>query len=540
MLKLFVLTKTLLKETLNGFKFTKSKFVNMLLIGIIIITLIVPISVGMHFLIKDFLNQGNVQSILLMFLPLLIGLASFAILFFVFFQVPSMYLFQQENPRLLSYPISTPTLLTSKFILVLLFEYIVAGTFLIPVFINLLNQNFSLLNLFIYSVIFLVLPIAPVAISIIVPLLLLKIFPGLRNKNLLTFIISILAIALALGYQYINGHFISNTAPSFFDSLESLAQMFVKPFNLVLPYLSFFTKAIVNSSLFDLLIGCVIVSLYFIAYLLVGQFTFVDIVTSMKIGKTNNKKISDTIKSTSLYEEVFKRDLRNIFRNPSFALNHLVAVLIFPLITLIYIISGQFNLEEINNVLPTLYNFVNPLLLFSVAGFVLGFFISSTNSYSGTMISRELPQLDYIKTYPVRFIEIIKGKSLVSLLFMFLTIVINSTMISFLLKPSFIYVLTFVLCSLMASVFVNIFQCWLDLTRPNFKWTNEQQLVKNSLNVFIVTIGAMLIVVALVVVAYVLRNNPLVYLLSVLSVLVLLSVLLIYRINKLADRFLER
>ena len=197
------------------------------------------------------------------------------------------------------------------------------------------------------------------------------------------------------------------------------------------------------------------------------------------------------------------------------------------MIILLPFINGQAESDiGLDTILPfiheALQNPTNLLYYGLMIGAGVGLFVGmNNNTLSVTTISREAKELVHIKTYPIEYKDMLLGKFLVSILFNLFAMSVFLIALNFMIKLPLTFNLVLILVGLIATTFTGLGAIIIDLKKPNLKWTNETQVVKQSKNVMFSTFGS-LILIALIVAAGVILNQ-----FKILYVVFMLAILLV-------------
>jgi ABC-2 type transport system permease protein len=177
---------------------------------------------------------------------------------------------------------------------------------------------------------------------------------------------------------------------------------------------------------------------------------------------------------------IYLREWRMVLRTPTYAINSLSSIFMTPLIVSMPTMfsSGQWDRAQL---LGFLHSQVPVPLLILITTGIIGFF-SAINPAAGTVISREGTNFWLAQTVPI------PGRTQVLIKYGFgASISIPAVALAALCLPLSLGIAwpvaagVFALCALMC-LHINAVAVLIDLARPNFRWENPAQIIKQSLN----------------------------------------------------------
>ena len=174
-------------------------------------------------------------------------------------------------------------------------------------------------------------------------------------------------------------------------------------------------------------------------------------------------------------------------------------------------IFGNFESDlDMTSFMPLLNQYLNDIQLgvpiALIAGVVIGLFIGSMNMLSVTALSREAKVIDHIKAYPIDHYKMMLGKLIFNIGLSLLGVVLTIVVINVWITLPLLFNLLVLVSSIIAVTFTNLFGMLVDLFRPNLKWTNEIQVIKQGLNGFIYIFGLWILIGILGFIAWQLRD----------------------------------
>lgn len=422
-------------------------------------------------------------------------LVSVIIFIFSLLQVPSVYYFSKDTESFLSLPLKPSEILGGRFLTSVIYEYLLIIIVYLPLLFSYLAFDFSIVKLLFGVIVGLVLPFIPVLLASLIIIFLMNFVPLFKNKNALNLIIGIFTIVFAIGIQFSIG---SQASVENYQKLQDMLiygnDSLLNNFFKIYPFVIWAANAITKSSILDLLLYLGFTLLLIMLYFIFTQRFYLNGVTNISEGSRSRKRFDKENMQTYRQESTtllfFKRELKLLFRTPTYLLNLVLGTLIGPILVLVYtfIAGGEsaLNVEQFNEFSAIINNFlaspINVVATVVVGGFVFGLVLSMLNMISITAISREGQGLYNLKSLPIRFWEVLLGKILVGVsLSMFGALLLVIPIILYVnINP--LILIGVIVYSFLVVFGYNALGIYIDVKKPKLNWTNEIQAAKQNLN----------------------------------------------------------
>ncbi|NTZ20310.1 hypothetical protein EXW96_23110 [Paenibacillus sp. JMULE4] len=494
--KTLLLTRILLKNgggQLTGAGRKKRRLSVRFLLPVLLLAAFLPLMFSLVSLVS-FMYEGLTSIGLEGMIPGL-GLAVTCVVIFMFgvFYVINVFYFSQDVEHLLPLPLKPAQILTAKFIVTLLYEYLTQLLLLLPVLLTFGIKNGSGIVYYIYSgLIFLALPIIPLVLSSLVAMITMS-FSGIaRNKDRFRMLAGIAAVILSVGGNILfqrtmnksmnpeqlqdmlqNGHnaFIDLAARAF-PSAKLAADALLKETSLA---------GLASLTLF-LSLSC----LFFIGFVFLGQRLYFKGVLGISESSARRKRLSASrYDKLTVQQSVLKayliKELRILFRTPPYFLNCVLMSFLWPVFFLIPVLT-QPNLMESLRTAESIVNHDGMAALILAGGAGIFLFVSGTNPTASTSISREGTGFFVNKYLPVAYGKMISAKMLAGWLLTLSSAFLLTALAYLLLQLPLLLVLLLLLVSIPATLFCCSTGVLIDLLMPKLHWDNEQKAVKQNLN----------------------------------------------------------
>lgn len=464
--------------------------------------------------------------------------------------VMSKYYFSNDLGHLVPLPIKPSQILGSKFVILMVSEYITTLPVLLPfIFIYGIRGGEGLLYWLYSLLIVITVPILPLIISSILVMIFMK-YTNIRGKKDLLRIIGalifvVVMISIQLFMQKIAQKAIGG-GEEFYLNLVKDSNLLVKKLGIVFPpsmwaSLSLSNYLNIQGLLYFVLFLMISIAGYIIMISLSEVLFFDGLIGNMEITASKGKVKSRSqvllrVKQGKPYIAIAKKELIMLFKTPVYVLNSVAGAIIIPIFIIMTLITGD---ESLNMVLDFLK--VNPhyLVLGSIGMIVIQ---GVMNSVGSTTFSREGKSLWIHRVLPIRVEDQIIGRVLASLGPQIISVLALLITFSFVLKISLINMVIIALLGLLGSIPMAQIGMIIDIIRPLLIWDNPQKAMKQNLNVLITmglgtlySGGIMFLILSLINHLYIL------YIYSILALVFIISTVLFYIILKklISKQFIE-
>lgn len=468
----------------------------------------------------------------------------FTLFFGILFILGSLFL-AKDIQFLSSLPLKPQSVFLSKFLIVLLEEYPVVLFFMVPpVIIFGVGEGMGAAYYLKALICILLAPLIPLVISALLSLALMGLVSQSRRRDMLITIGSVILIIIYFMGQFALVSKIPEDDPNFLIRLlqdnEGILELTGKRY----PPALWITRALTGpDSAINLLLivaaSAVALGLvYALASLIYRKGAAAQLEARKRFGKT---RLQYRVSSPIIV--FFKNEWRSLLRTPVYALNALIMVFIGPLLMSMPLFGG--NLANDPD-LEALYSMITGPETQAYLPFVLAallVLVSVLNPATATSISREGEAFQVLKTIPVAPYKQVFGKLLAGYSISFITCVATAVVTALSFRLSLFAVLFGALLGSIALITTNALGILFDLIRPNLRWVNPQQAIKQNFNVMIGAFAGLAYAALVGLIAYLLLGAGVnITVVSLLTVLILLasaggSLILLYRVS---SRYFKR
>ncbi|MGB4589231.1 MAG: hypothetical protein WBI17_08375 [Clostridiaceae bacterium] len=496
---IFIMTKAMFKndETLSSFStsnrnskkksFFKSKY------GTILLILFLTLSLGSSFgvIVSELYNSLSVMGLQSLILRLIVPAAGIMVFMFGIFYVMNVFYFSKDVDNYLYLPVKAGEILTSKFLVSLVYEYFIMIIIFAPLLVIYGVKDSAGILYYVYSILILLfIPVLPLVAASIISMVIMRFSKKFKNRDRFNMIAGVLSLFLALGLnfglQYVTR--ILSEGQAIIQDINQLPALKVTAY--VFPTNHFAIETLISyhnlKGLLSLVILIVIALASILLFYYIGNALYFKGVMGVTESKADRKVLTSAqmLKETSSKNVLFAyslKELKLVLRTPVYFMNCVLISLIYPLFFLIpFAMGSSEDAREMDAALQFIHDVDPGVLVMVMVG--VGFFMGSINIISSTAISREGKNFFFVKYIPVNYMTQIYAKILSSFYIEIVGMVILYLILIFILKLSpMILALSFILV-LMASLAINQIGIFFDILWPKLTWDMEQKAVKQNLN----------------------------------------------------------
>lgn len=414
---------------------------------------------------------------------------SLIILVFGLSYVLSSFYFSNDIEKLIPLPIKEDKIVISKFITMVIFNYLIVVPMLLPVLI-VAFEDFGGTLYIIYSLLaILLLPVIPLGIDTMIIMVLMKLTNIQGRKDLLRNLSMFFILFIVIAFQAVLNNTLTSIEPGkegeFLSALLQRSDGIMVWLGRAYPPAIWFSKSISNAhnilgliySALNILLGAGMV--YLIGQ--IGSKIYLKALLEKNNFKKSLKKVElgALIKSRSPIIAIFLNDIRLVLRTPIYLFNCVSISFILPILVIVMpLISGG---EETD--FSQLYvQFKDYFTLILIAFFA---FIATTNPTASTTYSREGKAYWINAVIPVAPGSMFVGRVLQPMLLEFISIFIMLGSLKFVLPLGINEMFISLVIGMLASLPICAIGVFIDRLYPKLNWDQPQRAVKQNVNVLL-------------------------------------------------------
>lgn len=368
----------------------------------------------------------------------------------------------RDYDLVMSLPVSTGAVVACRLIILYSFNILFTIIMMLPMMIaygilagpGVMFYVMSLVLIFI-------IPLVPIIAASVVGTVIAYVASKFRHNNILNIVFSIGILIVFIGLPYTfkgNGQELVDMGKAITEKVYSMY-----------PLARLYTTAVTSADWLSFFLFIAISILAFMLYTIIVKLLFKRINTLIMTGRSRTNFKMGELKTSSPVKALYIKELRRYFASTIYVLNTGIGIILLTLAA----VAGLFvNLESIlggPQVLDLIKDNAILYLLFCIL-------LSCTTMSS---ISLEGKNLWIIKTLPVSPMTVFHSKIAVNLTIC-LPALFDAVIIGFIFRLSVVRIILLVLITAACAVFIALYGLIINLLLPNFLWTAEVVVVKQS------------------------------------------------------------
>ncbi len=480
-----------------------------LLLFIVLSAYFAAISSGSAFALFDLLHPAGLESMLI---GLYISSGVMVVFFFGAMYVLSVFYYSSDVDKLLPLPLRPEQVIGAKFIVSAAYEYIfVAGILLPPLLVYGVRSGaawFFYINL---ALVFILLPILPLALAAILTMLIMRFTPLARNKDRFNTVASILLLGVSLSISYLVSSLTNRSAGNLVALLSSGVENIARITASVFPGTGLAVSSLASvhplAAFTDVFLLAALSGLAVVLMLIAGRLLYFKGVIGLSAaanrrrvlsGQAMGQEIGAAGHRYSAFWTYALKDLRVLFRTPIFFVNNVLFNFLWPLFLVMPMIGSGGKDNDLAPLIAMISGLINgsdqsqaPVLLAIVFG--LAIFVNGTNGIAESALSREGRQFYIMKILPMSYTRQIAAKLTVGIGLGLAGMLLSFTLAFIFLRLPLWFIGLSVLTFPGALLLPNLSGIIFELYWPKLNWDNEQKAVKQNMNVLYGILAAMLL-----------------------------------------------
>lgn len=481
-----VLLRTSLRTSFERMTGTKSRWGYLLLplfaLGFIPLLIMFAVGWGALYFRLDTMDQAHLTLTLALTAGQLVCLA-FGILYVI-----SAFYFSKDVKILVPLPLRPGEIVLAKFFGILLGEYLTMAPVVLPALVLYgVFADVGPLYIPFALVIYLLLPVAPLVLSTLFTIVLMRLTNLRRNRDLFRFFGALVGVGIAFGIQMFGRMQRGVNSVETIDALIAGQEPLINAMSSYVVTSVWATNALRAGApglgIPPLLLFVAVVGLALYVVVQVGEWLFFGGLLGGEEVYSSGRKLSpvelakETGRVRSPLGALFLREIRLLNRTPSFLMAGLLPPLIMPLFMLLPLLGPGGPLDQGTD----LSRFAgHPFVPMLILGAML--FLNTLSAVPSSAISREGRWFWVSQSIPVPARILVQAKLLHSLLFALLNLTVVTGVMFWLRLATPVNLLVVVVGGLLVSIITGYSGLLIDVLRPNLTWTDPQQAMKGNIN----------------------------------------------------------
>lgn len=438
-------------------------------------TYVIVVFLGMFFAMFSSLAPAITEMKLEWFYFALFITIAFAVMFiFSVFTAKAQLYEARDNELLLSLPIPPSTILASRMLSLIMtnlgFEMLVA---LPAIAAWIVFCGFDLVLLLCFAAVCLCLPLLSTALSAFFGWLLALVTARMRNKTLVSTIMSLAFLAVYF-YVYSNINTLLsgllNNAAHIAGTMSAIAPIW------------WLAKGVADANAANLALGLVCLIIPFVLCYVILARTFIKTATTRR-GFAKKKYVEREAKATSPFAALVRREANRLLSSATYIMNSAMGAIMGVVAAVLLLVKGG-DIMEMLYVLPGDFEKIFPLICAAALCT-----LSSMTTLTSCSVSLEGNNLWIARSLPVPTVQILKAKLALHLLLSAPATLLAQIACIIVLKPDGLGALWLFVLPQLFGLVMALLGLWANLTHPKLDWINETQAVKQGFAVMIAMFG---------------------------------------------------
>ncbi|NLY18722.1 MAG: hypothetical protein GX045_07180 [Clostridiaceae bacterium] len=382
----------------------------------------------------------------------------------------------RDNDFLLSMPIPPAYILASRIFTLLVLNYFFELLVMVPAgFVYFAFFQATLTSVVFLIIGFLFLPLISLTLSCIFGWIIQLIEARVRNKSLITTIISLAFLAV---YFYLYSK-MNRYLQILIMNIVSIGETIKST---VFPVYHF-GAAIADGNPVSLFLFLIFAVVPFAIVYMVLSYNFIKVATTNK-GTVKIKYTDKPLKVSNVRTALLKKELRHFITNPMYILNAALGVFFTLTAAVALVIYGGLPLSVFES-MPEFARFANPLAITALC------FLATTNIISAPSISLEGRNLWIPQSLPIDGVDVLLAKANMHIVVCLPSVLIAGLVSIFVLDMTFPQMLLMLILPSLITVFCALFGVVINLHFPKFDWVNEVVAIKQGMSTIIAMLASM-------------------------------------------------
>lgn len=431
----------------------------------------------------------------------------------------------KDNELLFSMPIKKNDILISRFMQLLIFEYIWTFIIMLPVICIYSYFSKPAFSFYLISLLMiLLLPIIPMLLATLIGYLIQLLSSKSKRKNLFRTLFYIIFLGIFMYFSYGFQQYIPKIVEKA-TSISSFLETIYYPLGVYIlcifkiNWLKIIFVLVLNIALFILVINILSIKYFKLLSKLNEQHS-----------KSNYKM--KQLKSRSLVKALLFKEIKRFFSSSIYIINTMFGIVLFLLASIYVLYKSEqgliniFKLASINNIDVILKYIPKAIMIMSA-------FCISTCAISASSISMEGKTLWILKSLPICIKKIFLSKILTNMILVLPFMILGNILFAIVFKFNIIDIVYSLLFCIIFTIFESLFGLIINLKFPKTNAINDTVIIKQSVSIFLgvfIPMISIILSIAIFLIMNIQRIN--VYLGIILGIYVILDVVIWYILKR--------
>lgn len=373
----------------------------------------------------------------------------------------------KDYDMVMSLPVKISAIITSRFMMMYVLNFLFECVVMIPAgiiyAINVVPEPsyyiMMLISIFI-------IPLIPMTIATALGAIITAISCRFKYKNLLSILMS---FGLFLGLLYL-----SMSSKNFqVEDVTNMSSAMMKQINGNYPIARIFTEAICNYNILAFAAFVFISVIWFYIFIKLVSLKYCEMNTALTNHETKRNYKMQSLEISSPFMALYRKELKRYFSSTIYVLNTSFGVVFLLITTIVIAIVGVEKLDTFVGMpgISAMIPYLSPFIISTMIA------ISCTTA---SAISLEGKNLWILKSSPIKSKRIFDSKIAVNLTILLPAVILSGVVLAIRLKLGFVGIIMLFITPIVYSFYIAIVGIFANIKFPNFDWTSETVVIKQS------------------------------------------------------------
>ncbi len=400
-------------------------------------------------------------------LGMMMAISSLVTFIFTVYKTEGVLYGFKDFDLIMSMPVSTTTVVSSRIAMLYLSNAFLIFVIMIPS--GIVYAQFGHPGILYYpffALTLLLLPVIPSVLGALVSLLIKVVSAGSRHKNILSIVMTfVLVFAIIFFTQKLTS--IDEAA------IIDLATSFTGTVNRIYPLADLYINGVAYGRISDFILFIALNGLIFMVFCSILSNQFVRMNTHITTERSKRRYKLGTLQARSKLSAILSKEAHRYLSSSIYVMNTAFSAVALTIMSIGLLIFGNASLESLLGT-PEVADMIR-----SLAPIAIGALLAFMNTTSAS-ISLEGNSLWVMKSMPVSPLTIFAGKVALNLAIFVPSALINSAILTFILKPDPQIIPWMFVTPLIYVLFSSVMGLTVNLLMPNFDWKSLIIPVKQS------------------------------------------------------------
>ncbi|PRR82692.1 hypothetical protein [Clostridium vincentii] len=373
----------------------------------------------------------------------------------------------KDYDMVMSLPVKTSAVITSRFMMMYVLNFLFECVVIIPASIiyaiNIVPEP-SYYIMMIISIF--IIPLIPMTIATTFGAIITAISCRFKYKNLLSILMS---FGLFLAFFYLS----MSSKNLQVEDVANLSSAMMQQINMTYPIARIFTEAICNYNILAFSAFILISVTWFYVFIKLISWKYNEMNTALTNHETKRNYKMKSLEISSPFIALYKKELKRYFSSTIYVMNTGFGVVLLLIATVFIAIFGVENLDTLIGA-PGISAMISASAPFVIATMI------SISCTTASAISLEGKNLWILKSSPIKAKTIFDSKIAVNLTILLPTVIASGIVLAIRLRLGILGTLMIFITPIVYSFYIAIVGIFTNLKFPNFDWTSETVVIKQS------------------------------------------------------------